>query len=150
MALTVTPQNSSPRILVGGKSWCFAKLSYATTDVYTTGGITAKDAAPNAGRDKIRQKLGIGDVEGIWPNGLMSDHQANGNVLIDTGAYDLRFDYQTQTIKLFKMGRSSAPAATASEVEVTNNGSINAGASGRAVIVIGVGEGHSADNAGAT
>lgn len=149
MSLIVAPQNSAPRILVGSKYWCFAKLLYATADAYTTGGINAKDAAPNAGRDKVRQKLGIGDVEAIWANGLLSDHQANGNVLIDTGGYDMRFDYQLQTMKLFRMGRSSAPATVASEVELSNNSSINALAAGRSVVVIGVGEGHSADNAGA-
>jgi len=147
MATTTSfPNAGSSRIRVGGRVWSFVAIgqNVAGDSYLVATGITFKD--PNLTRvNLLRRMLGVREILAILSNGLMSDHQANGHVLINTGAWDSRFDYTTQKLTYFKAGRSSAPATVASEVELDNDSSINAATALKPVLVIGEGDATSSD-----
>jgi hypothetical protein len=150
MPTNMSRTNSVFRMRVGSKVWGFVGLSYDNNnDVYVNpGGVDFKQAAPYAGIDKARQAIGIADIETVQTLGLFSDHTAPGHTLIDCGAFDVRYDYPSQKMKLFKIGRTSAPATVPGDTELVNDSSINAAGSIRPLLIIGVGEGASVDNLG--
>lgn len=103
-----------------GDHWdCFGKITFGASDTYATGGfdVTAQ----------IKALFGVGEVLSMEFNDGMADW--GGATKILTAKAVARFDYSTKKIKLYLIGRSAAAsgAAQASEVEVGNGASINAG-----------------------
>lgn len=144
MAFIASLFNSAARFQVGEHLFAFAAIGQTLAgDSYLTASkINMRDATV-VRVNLLRRIIGARNILGIFTSGLMSDHLANGHTLIVTGAFDMRFDYLSQLITYYQSGRSSAPAAIASEVELANDSSINCQSSRRPVLVI-------AENGGAT
>ena len=111
------------KIRVGQVSWCFGVLSFGASDTYATGGFDI--------RPQIRALFGVSHVEAILFLGSSSD--GSGAQTNATSRVQARYVFtpgtsitaQTGLVYLYAVGRTTASATNASEVEMAAGDSIN-------------------------
>lgn len=113
----IARSNGMFKIPFGDKSLCFVTMTFTGSDTYLTA-AASKLAFTAAVTTAIKRKFAVGDVEAMHFGNGGSDGSVTAG---STGEAAPRFDYPTQTITFFKIGRNNNSSVDVGATETVNN-----------------------------